>query len=53
MRHWITSSARSSRRLRDREAERLRGVHVDDELELDGCWTGRSPGLAPFRILST
>ena len=40
-------------RLRDRQAERLGGLQVDDELEPVGCSMGRSPGFAPLRILST
>ena len=38
-------------RRRDRQAESLGGVEVDDEFELRGL--GRSSGLAPLRILST
>ena len=40
-------------RLRDRQAERLRGIQIDDQLELCGLFDGRSAGLAPLRILST
>jgi hypothetical protein len=38
---------------RDRQAEGLVGLQVDDELELGRLSMGRSPGLAPLRILST
>src|SRR5216683_3153549 len=41
-------------RRRDRQAEGLGGLEVDDQVELDrGLSTGRSPGFAPLRILST
>jgi hypothetical protein len=33
------------------EAERLGGLEVDDQFELD--WTGSSLGFSPFNILST
>jgi hypothetical protein len=36
-------------RLRDRQAERFRGLQVDDELEFIGATTGKSADLAPFR----
>ena len=39
--------------LRDHDAEGLGDLEVDDQLELAGCWIGRSFGLAPFRTLST
>jgi len=32
------------------EAERLGGLEVEHELELGGCITGNSAGLAPLRI---
>jgi hypothetical protein len=35
------------------EAERLRCLEIDDQLEFGWLLDGRSPGLAPFRILST
>ena len=38
---------------RDHEAERLGGREVDHQLELRRLPYGSSPGLAPFRILST
>ena len=31
------------------EAERLRRLEVDDQLELRDCWTGRSAGLLALR----
>ena len=34
-------------RRRDRQAERLRGLEVYDELELGGLLDGKSPGLVP------
>ena len=37
----------------DREAEGLRGFQVEEELEPAACSTGKSAGLAPFKILST
>ena len=37
---------------RDRQADLLRGFQVDHELDLVGCSTGKSAGLAPLRILS-
>jgi hypothetical protein len=40
-------------RLRNGQAECLGGREIDDEIEFGGCSTGRSPGLAPRRILST
>ena len=44
--------ARQQRR-RDGEAERLRRLEVDHQLELRRLLDGRSAGLAPLRILST
>jgi hypothetical protein len=35
------------------EAERLRGLEVDDQLELGGLHDGRSAGLAPLRMRPT
>src|SRR6516162_2180742 len=35
------------------EAKRLGGLEVDHQLEFRGCSTGRSPGFAPLKILST
>jgi hypothetical protein len=40
-------------RLWDREPECLRGLEVDYQLELRRLLAGRSPGFAPFKILST
>ena len=40
-------------RRRDRQAERLGGLEVDDQLELGGLLDGEVGGFAPFRILST
>jgi len=40
-------------RWRHGETEGIRGLAVDDEFKLVGCSTGRSAGLAPFKILST
>src|SRR4030095_8160671 len=41
------------RRRRDRQARRLGGLEVDHQSNFVGSSTGRSPGLAPLRILST
>jgi hypothetical protein len=38
---------------RNREADLLGGLEIDDELELLRLLHGKSAGLAPFRILST
>ena len=38
---------------RNRQADLLGRFQIDDQLKLVGCSTGRSAGLAPFRILST
>ena len=40
-------------RWRDRQAERLAVLRLMTSSNLVGCWTGRSAGLAPFRILAT
>jgi hypothetical protein len=32
------------------KAERLGGLEVDDQLDLGDCCTGRSAGLAPWRM---
>ena len=40
-------------RLRNRQAERLRGGQIDDEIELVGCSTGKFAAFAPRKILST
>jgi hypothetical protein len=40
-------------RRRDREAERLGRLEVDDQLELRWLLDGQAAGLAPLRILST
>jgi hypothetical protein len=37
---------------RNREADLLGRLQIDHQLELVGCSTGRSAGLAPLRILS-
>jgi hypothetical protein len=37
-------------RLRDREAERHGGLEIDDQLNLVGCWTGKSATFSPFSI---
>jgi hypothetical protein len=34
------------------DAERFRGLEVDDKRNLLACSTGRSPGLAPFKIFA-
>jgi len=34
-------------RLRDRQPEPLRGLEIDDQLELRGLLTGKSRGFAP------
>jgi hypothetical protein len=39
-------------RRRDRQAERLGGLEVDDQLELRGLLNGEIGGRAPLRILS-
>ena len=39
-------------RLRHRQPERFGSLEIDDQLDFVGCSTGRSAGLAPFRILS-
>ena len=39
--------------LRNRQADLLGRFKIDDQLELRRLLTGRSAGLAPFRILST
>src|SRR6266550_809019 len=52
-RYWITSSARSST---DWGIVRLSAFAVFRLIASSnfvGCWIGRSPALAPFRILST
>ena len=43
----------SEHRGRYAEPEGLGSLEIDDSSNLVGCWTGRSAGLAPFRILST
>ena len=51
--HWMISSARASTAggiVRPRAFAVLRLMTSSN---LVGCWMGRSPGLAPFRILST
>ena len=40
----MTSSARSRN---DCQPERLRGLEIDDQLELRGLLTGKSRGFAP------
>src|SRR5438034_399862 len=47
----MTSSARPQQRRRDRQAERLGGLEVDDELELLGLLDGHVAGLGPFEDL--
>jgi hypothetical protein len=37
-------------RQRNRQAERLRWLHVNHELELVGCSTGRSAGFSPLKM---
>jgi hypothetical protein len=39
-------------RRRHVEAERLRGLEVDNQIELDRAWTGSSFGFAPLRMRS-
>jgi hypothetical protein len=46
----ITSSARGEA-ARHSDAEGLHGLEIDDQLELVGCITGKSAGLAPLRIV--
>jgi hypothetical protein len=51
--HLITP-VRSRQNVRqDCQADLLRRFQIDHKLKLVGCSTGRSAGLAPFRILST
>src|ERR1700688_4901916 len=38
-------------RLRDRDAERLRGLEVDDEFKLGGLLDGKVPGLGALENL--
>jgi hypothetical protein len=40
-------------RLRDGESDRLRGLEVDNEVELRGLLDGQVGGLGPLRIRST
>ena len=40
-------------RLRDGETDLLGRLEIDEDSNFVGCSTGISPGLAPFRILST
>ena len=46
----MTSSASRLHALAHDDPERVGGLHVDDQIELVGCRTGRSAGLAPLRI---
>ena len=39
--------------LGNREPKRLRGLEIDDQVELGGLPDGKTHGLAPFKILST
>ena len=52
-RHWMTSVACCRTDCGMVSPSGLGGLEVDDEVELVGCSTGRSAGLAPLRILST
>jgi hypothetical protein len=40
----------SRQRQRDGDAERLRGLKVQEQFDLGGLLHGRSAGFAPFRI---
>src|SRR5215467_12632918 len=46
--HLIRSQ---QQRLRDRQPQRLRGLHVDDEFELGGLLDGKIAGLGSFEDL--
>src|SRR5262249_36874726 len=52
-RHWITSSARASTAGGVVRLRVLAVLRLMTSLNLVACSTGRSPGLAPFRILAT
>src|SRR5262249_36111674 len=49
----INSSARASSDCGTVKPTALAVLRLITSLNLVGCWTGRSAGLAPFRILST
>src|SRR5262249_13681141 len=51
--HSITSSARASRVVGISRSSALAVVRLTTRSNLVGCSTGRSPGFAPRRILST
>src|SRR5262249_11975515 len=51
--HPTTSTARARSGGASSRPERLAGLRVITSSNLVGCSTGRSTGLAPFRILST
>src|SRR5262249_9150378 len=51
--HCMTSSARASRDGGIVSPRALAVLRLITSSNLVGCSTGRSPGLAPFRILST
>ena len=51
--HWITSSARSSISFGTVMPSAFAALRLITSSNLVGCSTGRSPGLAPRRILST
>ena len=51
--HWMISSARTSTDGGIVRPSALAVFRLMTSSNLIGCWTGRSAGLAPFRILST
>src|SRR5207249_10489560 len=51
--HWTTCSARNSTDFGMVRPSALAALRFTVSSNLLGCSTGRSPGLAPFRILST
>jgi hypothetical protein len=51
--HWMTSSARASRDGGIVSPRALAVLRLMTSSNFVGCSTGRSAGLAPFRILST
>src|SRR2546425_1064139 len=52
-RHWITSSARKSSDCGIVRPSALAVLRLMTSSNFVGCSNGRSPGFAPFRILST
>jgi len=51
--YWIISSARSRTDCGLVRPSALAVLRLMTSSNLIGCWTGRSPGLKPLRILST